>query len=844
MKHFFAFALLMAAWCAASAQGGVAVRGKVSDGAGKPVAGATVTVQGFRRSVNTNANGEFYLQGLPAEGATLVASFAGYEPAAVDVSRQSGVDEISITLSRSEVALEPVTVTAQQREQQMLDIPMTMSTLSAQMLENTATRDLEQLSNFVPGLNIRIQTPHRPSFVIRGLTSDEVSPTAQPRVSVYFNNVPTSRASMAVTELYDMERVEVIKGPLGTLFGRGAQVGAVNFITKKPAADFGGYVSASLGSFSMREAQGAVNIPILKNKLTARAAGIYSYQDGFVKNTSGGTLNGKNTAGGRFSLSYLPVRDLKLDFVASYQNDDNPGTAFMSKRFPNANGVKDIFTREATLDSGKAWYNRRKVFTSSLDAKYYLNASSYLSSTTSFAHNDVAHRWDGDGTLAPAIDMAEFVRARQLTQELRYSFSPGSRLNGFVGASYWRENVEQRYWFNPNEQHMAYLIISTMLPGNPPLITDDGKAYPITHLPNNSMLGMMGMTPGSPLPTYHEEENKSGAVNQAGEIFADVTLLILPKLSLTAGIRGAYEAFTMSNTSYMVAGENTVLGLLFPGPPAPNLFFKPVPDTTVKRNFASLTYRASLKYDFNPRSTAYVGYSKGRRPNVIQYNQQGEFEVMSDETVHSFDAGLKLATQRLWLDVGVFYQLYRNFQTSRWDAMSIGYLVDDAGSATSYGAEATARAAVWKYLEVFGNYAYIHARFDGQGSNGQDQEYAGNAFRLTPDHSFAVGFSAKADVARGLQLVFTPACSWRSHVWFEDANDLDVAGLEQNAYGLLSANLALRFGEPGVVLSVFGTNLLNEKFIIGAGNTGMMFGVPTYVPGMPRMLGAKLRWDF
>jgi outer membrane receptor protein involved in Fe transport len=283
---------------------------------------------------------------------------------------------------------------------------------------------------------------------------------------------------------------------------------------------------------------------------------------------------------------------------------------------------------------------------------------------------------------------------------------------------------------------------------------------------------------------------------------------------------------------------------------APNFFFAETPYKQVQRDFWSLTYRLNVKYDINEFSNVYVGYSKGRRPNVLQYNSAGQHEIMNAENLHSFDAGFKwTALQRFWFDAGLFYQLYNNFQTTKWDETGANYLTADAGKATSYGAEITARAALTEYLDVFGNYAYIHARFDDTDSDGNKQEYAGKTFRLTPENSLSIGLHAKADITRNLQVIFTPAYSWKDHVWFEDSNDLQpadlsLARLEQDAYGLLTANLAFKLNKPNLTLSVFGTNLLDEHYIIGAGNTGMMFGVPTYVPGAPRMFGAKLKWKF
>ncbi|MDR3250449.1 MAG: TonB-dependent receptor [Tannerella sp.] len=821
-------------------QAAVSLRGKVSNIGNYPVAGATVAVANHSLSVNTNEGGGYYLTGLPAGKISVVVSFTGYETQILEIDVKEGDNEVNVTLERAAIALEPVTVVAQQREQQVLDIPVTLSVVSAQMLENTHTRNLEQLSGFIPGLNIYIQTPHRPNLSIRGLTSDETSPTAQPRVSVYYNNVPTSRASMAIAELYDMERIEVTKGPQGTLFGRGSQIGAIHFVTKKPTSDLNGYLSAGLGDYAMKEIEGAVNIPVVENKLFARAAGIYSYQDGFVTNTSGGKLNGKNTVGGRFSLRYLPVRNLKIDFVANYQKDDNPGTAFMSKRYPNANGVKDIFKYEASFDEGKKWFNKRDVFGTSLDAKYYLNENSYISSITSYYTNSVDHRWDGDGSIAPAIDMAEYDKANQFSQELRYNFSLNSRLNGFVGASYWREDFEQKYRFGPDEQYMAYLIFQSP----EYMIFENGAlGYPMPAIPLDPQLGPLG---GMPLPSNHEEESTGRAVNQASDLFADATYKLLPKLSLTAGIRATYEAFRTSTEAKMLGTTPSTLGYLLGT--APNFFFAPKDFTEITKDFLSVTYRVNLKYDFSTSSNVYAGYAKGRRPNVLQFNSAGDSEVMNAENVHSFDAGFKWsAQQRYWLDAGAFYHFYNNFQTSKWD--NANYIVDDAGRAASYGIEVTAKAVVGKHLDVFGNYAYIHARFDDEDSNGSKQEYAGKTFRLTPENSFLLGFNAGVTISRALQVVFTPTYSWRSHIWFEDSNDMQpadpsLARLEQDAYGMLNANLAFKLSKPNLALSVFGSNLTGEKYIIGAGNTGMMFGVPTYTPGAPRMFGMKLTWRF
>ncbi|GHT59317.1 TonB-dependent receptor [Bacteroidia bacterium] len=775
--------------------------------------------------------------------------------ACIEVSAQKEVD---LAFQADSVVLEEVIVTSQQREQRILDIPITLSTLSAKMLENTATRNLEQLSALVPGLNIRIQTPHRPTFVIRGVTSDEVNLTDQPRVSVYYNQVPTSRSSMAITELYDLERVEVLKGPQGTLFGRGAYLGVLNFITQKPKADFGGYVSAGLGNYNMREVQGAINVPILKNKLLVRAAGIYSYQDGYVKNLSGGdNLNGKNTFGGRFSATYRPIEDLKIDLLVNYQKDDNPGTAFMSKLYPNSKGEKDIFKYEASLDPGQTWFNKRDVLLSSLNIKYDITENSYLTSITSLVNNKVDHHYDGDGTVAPALDMTEFYDMQQFTQELRYNFSLNDELSGLFGTGYWRESGDYSWGFDPNEKYAVFPVwnivkgyfpdwTSSIYPQlyGTPLIAANGKANYLDFLPGS----FSGSATDVPLPSDHHEQINNGAISQAFDFFADATYQIIDNLSITAGLRATYESFE-AKRNVSNNGIPSALGVLMQM--SPNLFSAPIDFPDISNAAWAVTYRAGLKYDFSPQSNVYFTYSRGHRPAVLQYNNDAttanpaKKEVLNAEGVHSLDAGFKWTAQnRYWFDAGVFFQKYNDFQTARLDNTTMGYVTDDAGKATSYGAEVTAKAALSSYLDVFGNYAYIHARFDDTDADGNPQQYAGKTFRLTPEHSFDIGFTAKYNFNSDVQLLFTPAYSWKSHVWFEDSNDRQMPGLDQDAYGLLNANLALHLAKYGLTISAFGSNLTGTKYVIGAGNTGLIFGVPTFVPGAPRMFGGQVKYNF
>ncbi len=812
------------------------LNGKVQDSDKNILSGASIIIVGTNYGVNANEAGEYLFNQLPAGKITVQASYVGYLTKTIGYEIKPGENQLNFTFEKADNKLDGVTVTSQKREQQVIDVPITMSVINSRFMEDNHIAQLDQLSEFVPGLQIRMQGSDRPSFVIRGLTSDEVSPTAQPRVSVFYNNVPISRTSGAAVELFDMQQIDVLKGPQGTLFGLSSQIGAVHYISQKPSTDFGGFITAGLGNFNQKELGGAINIPIVKNKLLVRAAGAYDYQDGYIKNTFGGNLNGKNTIAGRFSASYLPSAKDKIDLVVNYQNDDTPGLGFMSINYPNTEGSKNPFDYVASLEQGKNLGIQRDIFDASLSARHYINENNFWTSTSSYRKLDAYSRWDGDGTAAAAIDMSEDDGARQFYQEIRYNYSVKNKLNGSIGGSYWNEKASQNYWFSPNDQNMVHLFLNTGY-----LVTPDGQPYPMTNLPLDPQLGPLG---GMPLETNHKEENNSNAVNQAVEGFADASYQLTDKFSLTGGVRVISEWFNLTNSAKMTGGDPSTLGMLSGN--YPNLFFKISDEKEINESAVAFTWRGGLKYTINENSNIYAGYSKGRRPKVLQFTSAGEEQVLAPETVNSFDLGFKTAVnQRLWFDLGAFYHDYLDFQTSAWvaDATTgeFNYIVKDGGKASAYGAEANFKYAVLKGLQLFGNYAYIHARFADNDVDGVKQEYANNRFRLTPDHSFAIGLNARGEIAKGIFLFATPSYSYKTKIFFEDAN---TAGLEQAAYGLLNFRGGIELAEQKLTLSFWGNNLLNEKFIVSAGNTGSLFGDPTQIPCAPRMFGTTINWKF
>jgi outer membrane receptor protein involved in Fe transport len=546
---------------------------------------------------------------------------------------------------------------------------------------------------------------------------------------------------------------------------------------------------------------------------------------------------GKETLGGRFSARYRPAYNHKIDLVLNYQKDDTPGIAFMSPTWPNTEGTADIFSGVASHEQGENLGTGKEIMDATLNYKYYINEHTYWSSITSYRTMDASSRWDGDGTASAAIDMAEYAGAQQFYQEIRGNFSQNSRLNGSLGGSFWWEKADQTYWFSPNEQHLASLMI---LP-QPMPVTPDGQAMVIPALPPMPEFGMNNPTP---LPTNHQEENFSEANNMSAEAFMDVSYQLTRKLFVSGGVRLVYDRYKLSNEANFTGGDPSVLGM-FTGN-SPNVFFRPSELQEINKNTLSMTWRGGLKYRINEYGNIFANYARGRRPNVLQFTSTGEKEVLDPELLDNFELGFKSSFyDRVFIDVTGFYQLYKDFQTSAWVADpasgEFNYKVKDGGKATSYGAEANLKVAIIEELDFFANYAWLKSEFDSTDTDGLEQEYAGNTFRLAPEHSFAVGVNFRVNITPNIKFFATPSYTYKTHLFFEDAN---TPGLEQDAYGLLNINGGLELAEPNIILSVWATNILDEQYITSAGNTGSLFGVPTFVPGPPSMIGTKLTWNF
>ncbi len=760
----------------------------------------------------------------------------------------------------AQLVADEIVVTTQKREQNVRDVPIAVTAYTAEQLNALGVQQFDDLADFVPGLEIQEQSPNNPGFVIRGITSDSGAANIEPRVSVFQDGVSISRSRGSFVELFDAS-VEVAKGPQSTLFGRSALIGAINIVQNKPTDAFGAELRAGYGNFDFQLFDGFLNVPLVEEFAAGRFAFRYKKRDGYVENALGGTdFGGLELGAFRGSLRFTPTDTLTADVIVNYQRDNNTGTSFKSGTFipdggsiaPQAPAALNTF---GGLEGGEGLGLEREVYGVTALADWEISEAFGLNSITAYREFDSVEVFDADGFALPLFAFGEDATGEQFSQELRLDYDSGGKWSAFAGVSYFYEDGEQRVPLFFDERVAQALLggfLFSDVPGAPQPTPPLSAFPPVVADPTSPAFG-------APLKPTHAEEFSNFGRTEAVDIYADVTYRPVPRLELIAGARYTTEDKRTGSQAGLVNGPSTLTGTgLFVGATAFNNF-QPV---FVSDNFDGFTWRFVAKYDVTDNLNVYLNHGRGRRPDVIEVNNNAgtigispdEFSVIPAETVNSYEGGVKgrFLDDALLVDLAGYYYDYSNFQSSIVNDIGVFETVN-AGNANARGFEGVAVWQATNFARLFATYSYNRARFDDEDDNGNPQLFAGNQFRLSPDHSFSVGASFEHETAAG-EFFLRPTYVYRSKIFFDDNNDFQVNpenGLVlqttdffqdefQEGYGIfdLRAGFELAGGRFGV--EVFVENVFDKEYIIDAGNTGDTFGIPTFIAGTPRFYGGYL----
>ncbi|MFC5344429.1 TonB-dependent receptor [Brevundimonas staleyi] len=479
--------------------------------------------------------------------------------------------------------LDEVVVTAQLRAQDPIEVPFALTAYSGQFLENLGVQDFEQLSAFVPGLLVQNQSPNNPGFQIRGLTSDSTGASDEPRVSIYQDGVSISRAPGAFVELFDVQRVEVAKGPQSTLYGRGALIGAINVIQNK--ADIDGFDAegrAAIGNYDYRMAELMVNMPI-SDVAALRLATRLKSRDGYVENLLGGAdYNGVDTQAFRLSAAFEPSDALRVDVIANYQQDTPSGVSFRSIYYnpqdPNTGAVLSTdrsphspaaLTPGSGLPGGSKLGIDREVWGVTGLVRYDLSDSLTLNSVTAYRTFDTAESFDPDGISLPILTGIGISNGEQWSQELRLNFDNGGAWSGFVGGSYFREENDSSSPIEIDER-LALAQLAGVLDGTPtavlptflprPVLTSQAFLQPLLAglgVPAAARAGI-----ANNLKANHQETAATRTELESFDVFGDLTWKPTDRLEFAAGIRYTSDSKTTEFGSSVLNGRSIAGGLL------------------------------------------------------------------------------------------------------------------------------------------------------------------------------------------------------------------------------------------------------------------------------------------
>jgi outer membrane receptor protein involved in Fe transport len=726
--------------------------------------------------------------------------------------------------------LETIVVTAQLREQDPIEVPMALTAYTGETLERLGVQEFEELSLYVPGFEVQNQSPNNPGFVMRGITSDSGEATNEPRVSVFQDGVSISKSRGSYVELFDIERVEIAKGPQSTLYGRGALIGAVNLIQNKARSglfDAAGRFEAGNYGYALGELM--LNAP-LGDDAAVRLAVRAKDRSGYVDNLNGGRdFNSTRTRAARAAFNWTGEA-LRLDVIANYQADEPSGVGFKSRSFLPTNpatgaalGAADPWEGAALaagdgFPAGGALGLDRQVWGVTGLGRWTLSPSLTLNSVTAYRRFDSLEVFDADGVSSPALTAAEDAKGKQFSQDLRLNFDGGGRWRGFVGVSYFKEEGSQAGPAQFDERVLLARLTNTLngggaIPGRAANLAAPAALFANTAYTAQLLQGVAGasgvLLPGAlaqgiaaNLKPAHRETTTNFGETEAFDVYADATFDLTDRLEIGGGVRytrsdktSAFASGVLNGRSILggfigalsqpAATRTALLGALaVPGAAnIPPSIAYPVPlfglgaqPTLANGQVLSdeledegVTWRLTARYALADAASLYATYARGRRPKVLSVDPPA-----TPFGAPRFDA----------LDA----ETVDSFEVGAKAAMMDRRLKVD-GAVFHYAYDNFQTVVQDGTLFVTTNAGEAQAYgFEGQATFAATDAFdmfatyaynhsrfeagvrEGNRFRLSPDHTVSLGAAWRTPLAGGT-LELRPTMSWQSKVFFDDDND-------------------------------------------------------------------------
>lgn len=721
------------------------------------------------------------------------------------------------------IALEEIVITAEKRVGTVQETPISIAAFSGNELAEHGVNDSYGLANLTPSLSVGKEFIGK--VVIRGVGLEGTTIGSDPGVAIHRDGAYVARSSVAIFDFFDVNRIEVLRGPQGTLYGRNATGGVINIVSNEPDKEFGGYGRLEFGNYAKLRFEGALNGP-LGDAAQGRLSVLYAQRDGYTRNLfptaksrDVDQLDNQDLLAVRGQVNFDLNDDVSLLLSAELTRDDSNTPAYkyfdttnawwfnafgVDRDLPNLRQVSQGF--ETNIPGS----DRSLPSAGQADQDAYLARLTWnlgnMTFTSLSAYRSIDYEWlnDGDGFDTFFVQYGQHDESKQFTQEFRLASSGDSKLQWILGAYYLKEDAK------------TFMAIPFILGTPNDYIMWDGKSD-----------------------------------TEGYALFGQATYSFTDRLRLTAGLRYNKEE-KQGDLVYNVFGALVEpSGAL--GEPAGTTWADILDDS-----WDATTPKLALDYDFTDDIMGYASITRGFKSGG--FNLLAAQYPYDPETLWAYELGVKtrLADGRVIANFGAFLYDYQDMQVGQIANLTVAIV--NAAAATIQGLEAEVRALVGNGFEVNAGLSWLDATYDKYET--EDPGWPGDAgcgtlvaaprtislkgcdLPRSPEFQGVLGVSWSHALASGGKVSLRGDYFYRSKQFFTQFNrDL----ISQDSYGLLNARATYSAPESRWSVSVYGNNLADKDYFATVFESGVSVPgtvVPGAIIGAPRTYGLTLDYNF
>ena len=780
LRALSCFGSLLAVPTAAWAQAAGQLAGVVRDNSGGVLPGASLTISGAAlitpRTVITDEHGKYLIEMLSRGRYSVTAALRGFDPWSIDLDVDGGSTTMDVVL-RAPSFSERVTVSATKTgAADIQSTPVSITAVPARTLEQLGAQTVEGLAGFVPTLTVS-QFTGLAQVTIRGIGTNSALTGADPSSTIHVDGVYLARPAMGFMDFLNVERVEVLRGPQGTLYGRNSVGGTINIVTRQPTNALETSVRLTAGNYEKFRAEGAVSGPLIKNRVMGNFAFVRAAREGFVRDLDhrDHSLGSEDTWGGRGQLRLVFGPRSELLLSADHMRYEGvplpyakPIVAKPGYTFVSPASLWEV--RASQLASGR---NVQHGASARLTAQ--LNSTTTLTSLTASRRSNYRAFFDADATelTLQATDVPDVQR--QTSEELTLTRRT-PKLTWIGGAFVFEEHDEGR-------------VEITVYPA---------QIRPFAKIATN-----------------------------AWALFGQATYALSRRVSLTGGARYTDEKKAIDSTggAYRI-GTDILLD--------PASFYQYVDSVT----FNAWTPKVSVQLEASQDTFVYLSAARGFKSGGFNPAAPRAGMAFNPEFAWSYESGIKrsMAGGRIRTNVAVFHTDYRDLQVQSFIRPGVPD-ISNAASAGINGVEVEAGATAAAGLRLSGHFSWLDATYDrflAVLPGGARRALEGNRLNNAPEwsaagsavHEFAIRQAGTAAVRADL--------AWQSQVFFTPVND---AIETQRAYGLVHLRAGFEPTGHRWEIALYLRNAGAREYIVGTGNVGL----PAFTarPGEPRVWGTQ-----